>query len=513
MRGSILGKIDRYHRKLLEEREREKAKNKPLIEETDVVEFFEKRLGFKATAYQAKLLRDKSQFILARWSRQSGKSLVMAVAVLFNALTRPGFRVAVVAPSLRQSRKMIDKISRLVSRLGLDVLDGLPRKGKLVFRNGSVVEALPNNPDTIRGETLNMVVADEFAYIEHDKELYDAIIFSLSTTNGRFFGTSTPGSRDSLFYTMATDDEQFADFSRHHVSYRQALKPNGPIDPEFLEKIRRQYQTDPGRWKREMEAEFAEDEDAYLPLDLIESCVTQGIDTFTREDVISGRLARTGKFFVGTDLGQKIDPSAVAVVEKHGQDVYVLQVTAFEPGTVFSQVTGYLNLLNQRLQNVVRIYIDETGVGGFFVQDAVKAGLKNALGVFLSLPTKQQIMDYLKRLMQDGHLHFQRDPDLMIEMTVERYELSKTGQLQFSHPSGTHDDRLWALALAVYASRPETPEYHPAAALGRIMKPWYPTPVKWPIAGRDNVPAVNRVMCLRCWKPKSPVKECQCQEP
>src|SRR5207247_1118040 len=183
----------------------------------------------------------------------------------------------------------------------------------------------------------NVVVLDEFAYIEHDKELYDAIIVALSTTNGSFYGTSTPGSQDSLFFKMATDDEQFADFSRHHVSYKDALKPNGPIDPEFLEKIRRQYQTDPGRWKREMEADFADDEDAYLPLELIESCVTEGPETFTKDDVISGRLARTGKFFVGT---------------------------------AFSVVTGYLNLLNQRLKTVSRIYIDQTGVGEFFVQDA-----------------------------------------------------------------------------------------------------------------------------------------------
>ncbi len=75
-------------------------------------------------------------------------------------------------------------------------------------------------------------------------------------------------------------------------------------------------------------------------------------------------------------------------------------------------------------------------------------------------------MDYLKRLMQDGHLHFQHDAELMNEMSVERYELSKTGQLQFSHPSGTHDDRLWALALAVYASRQEVPEYHPVVVIG-----------------------------------------------
>jgi len=459
-------RINRYYDNLQLEREWNEASNRPLIEETDVVEFF-KHLGFQATIYQEKLLRDKSQFILARWSRQSGKSLAMAVAVLFNALTRKGFRAAIVAPSKRQSMKMVDKISRLLTRLGRDVLEGPPRKGRLAFRNGSVVEALPNNPDTIRGETLNAVVLDEFAYIEHDKELYDAIIFALSTTNGSFYGTSTPGSRDTLFFAMATDDNQFADFSRHHVSYKDALKPNGPIDPEFLEKLRRQYQTDPGRWKREMEADFADDEDAYLPLDLIESCVTAGPETFTKDDVISGRLNRVGNFLVGNDPGLKIDPSAVAVVEKIGRDVYLVHEIAFPPGTFLSVVTGYLNLLNQRLQNVSRIYIDETGLGGFFAQDAQRSGLKNAQGVFLSLQKKQEIMDYFKRKMQDGHLHFRRDPELMNEMSAERFQLSKTGQLQFSHPAGTHDDRLWAFALATYATRFEIPTYHPVGTTGR----------------------------------------------
>lgn len=56
-------------------------------------------------------------------------------------------------------------------------------------------------------------------------------------------------------------------------------------------------------------------------------------------------------------------------------------------------------------------------------------------------------------------------------MNVDRYELTKTGQMQFSHPSGTHDDRLWALALAVYASRPEIPEYHPVV-LHRKSSRW-----------------------------------------
>jgi len=47
----------------------------------------------------------------------------------------------------------------------------------------------------------------------------------------------------------------------------------------------------------------------------------------------------------------------------------------------------------------------------------------------------------------------------------------KCGQLQFSHPSGTHEDSLCALALAVYASRPERPVYHPVVLTGYIVKP------------------------------------------
>ena len=56
-------------------------------------------------------------------------------------------------------------------------------------------------------------------------------------------------------------------------------------------------------------------------------------------------------------------------------------------------------------------------------------------------------------------------------MNSERYELMKSGQLQFSHPSGTHDDSPWALALAVYASRPERPVCRSVVLTGYIVKP------------------------------------------
>jgi hypothetical protein len=54
-------------------------------------------------------------------------------------------------------------------------------------------------------------------------------------------------------------------------------------------------------------------------------------------------------------------------------------------------------------------------------------------------------------------LSYAHEDELENELNIERFELTKAGQVQFSHPSGTHDDRLWAVALAVYATRTKPP--------------------------------------------------------
>ncbi len=48
---------------------------------------------------------------------------------------------------------------------------------------------------------------------------------------------------------------------------------------------------------------------------------------------------------------------------------------------------------------------------------------------------------------------FPFDRDLINTLNVETAELTQTGKTKLSHRSGTHDLRLWALALAVYGAR------------------------------------------------------------
>jgi len=104
----------------------------------------------------------------------------------------------------------------------------------------------------------------------------------------------------------------------------------------------------------------------------------------------------------------------------------------FKLGTDYTHVMGYLNRLGQRLQTVKRTSIDQTGVGEYFIEEARKSGVKNVEGTNLSVPTKENIVSYLRQLMEEGRLRFAYDPDLINEMNAERFQLTKTGQTQFS---------------------------------------------------------------------------------
>lgn len=241
----------------------------------DPVEFCIKCLHFHPSDYQIVLLRDKAQFIAVRYCRQSGKTFTVSAKILHRMLLRVEWWAA-FGPSFRQSKQVIRKIT--------DHAQKLPRHWFAKFQktkleilngpnglNGSRIEAFPNNPDTIRGPTLNGVYADEFNFIANDEDLYDAILFTLGTTGGSFIASSTPWSRDHTFWKMC-NDKAFDDYSRHHVTWKEAIKPNGPLDIAILEKIKRQLAADPWRWQREMEAEWSEDESSWLPQSLIAAC-------------------------------------------------------------------------------------------------------------------------------------------------------------------------------------------------------------------------------------------------
>jgi len=441
---------------------------------TDPVEFCEKILKFKPTNYQEKFLRDTGQFISLRWSRQSGKSFIVSARLVWQALVNYGVHIAIVAPSYRQSRLVLRRVIGWIAVLPKTLMSEVS-KTKIEFRNGSNIEAFPNNPLTIRGPTLHLVYCDEMNFIRDDVDLYDAILFTIGTTNGSFIASSTPGSRDGLFYKISFAAE-YSDFSRHHVSWREAMEPNGPLRMKVIDKIRKQLETNPWRWTREMEAEFAEDEDTFFPLALVTSCIDGESEYVAFDSRVSDRLV-----YIGVDFGKHLDHSVVAAVEYDNESkrAKLIHMHRFPLETEYASVIGYVKAMASRWGIIRRISTDVTGVGDFITEEMKKSGLPQTEGVLLTIQSKLDILGNLKQIMQTGRLTMPFDSELISEINSERYEMLKSGRIQFSHPEDQHDDRLWALALACYGIRfvTEIPHYKPAIAFGKAIKP------KWQVGG------------------------------
>lgn len=263
------------------------------------VAFCKEALGFDPTAYQAKFLEDNSQFIAQLWSRQSGKDYAASSKLFWYAVGNDGAQLAVVGPSFRQSKLVIRRVNAFIQKLPKaipyrEILVGRkPLKTKVSLVNGSTIEAYPCSPETIRGPTLHGVLATEFNFVRDDEELYDAILFTLGTTNGFFIANSTPWSRDHIFYRICKEKE-FDDYSRYHVTWKEALEPNGPLKKNILTKIKRQLANDVWRWEREMNAEWVEDDTAWLGVSLITECtdpdleirVTDRLHSFWQEGLL-----------------------------------------------------------------------------------------------------------------------------------------------------------------------------------------------------------------------------------
>jgi len=164
----------------------------------------------------------------------------------------------------------------------------------------------------------------------------------------------------------------------------------------------------------------------------------------------------TGSFFMGVDLGKKRDPSVIAVLRKDSEILKLVFLRQEKIGTEYGSVMGSIRIICEKLNMVQKICIDQTGAE-YFVEDLSKVVKVPVEGIILTVPSKQEILGHMRMLMQAGKLYYPYDQELLSEITCERYELMKSGQIQFSHPDGTHDDRLWALALAVYATRGAVP--------------------------------------------------------
>ena len=443
---------------------REITAKKLLLVPEDSSVFAKDFFGFEPKEYQASLLRDQSKRIVVRWSRQAGKTTCIALRAIWFGCKYPKTLTLIVAPTLRQSMIMADRIQ--------DFLEGLPKETRAAlvekiqrttvhFRNGSRIIALPNSPQLLRGYTANQCIVDEAGFIKDDQLVFYNILYPmLSTTDGTLIAISTPWSKDSVFYRMC----QAPEFSKHTITCQDVVN-SGLVKQSFIDEMRSQLPFD--RFQREFMAEFVEDVDAWLTQSVIANCIESQLTTYNFQ------AQPTGEFYLGVDFGKEQDYSVAVVVEKQGAVLKVIHIHRFPLHMEYASVIGYLKSLQDRWNTIRSVYSDITGVGNYIVEDMVRNGIQGVKGITFTVQSKEEMATIMKEKMRNGEIKIPYAParksddvDLAAELNVERFELMKTGHLRFSHPDGGHDDVFWAMALSCYAA-----VQAPMSGKGAVMLP------------------------------------------
>jgi len=156
------------------------------------------------------------------------------------------------------------------------------------FKNGSQMVALPCSPNLLRGYTAHQVLIDEAAFFRDDEVIFYNVLYPMmATTDGTLIASSTPWGKDTVFYKINSHPEISKGWSKHYVPWQACVKPNGPIEPSFIEEVRKVTPIE--RFRREYDAEFVEDEDSYFPQDLITKCIDPDLAMIDESAILAFR--------------------------------------------------------------------------------------------------------------------------------------------------------------------------------------------------------------------------------
>lgn len=204
-------------------------------------------------------------------SRQAGKSTSAAALAAWLAWQRSKFMVMVISPSLRQSVELGGKVGGFLHHVPLRRVRDADTNIEL--ENGSRVVCLPGNPDTVRGYSPDLIVADEAAWISD--ALHEALSPARARTGGRLIALSTPGAPEGWFHTGWTSAE--AAVSRIRVPWTDVPA----LTAEVVEAERALMPA--ARWRAEFECEFLAPAGQVFNVDLLRPAEDAELPEFVRE--------------------------------------------------------------------------------------------------------------------------------------------------------------------------------------------------------------------------------------
>lgn len=380
-------------------------------------------------AYDLMHQRD-CKFLVARWSRQCGKT-VFSEIMMIEYLCIPHTFNAYISPTFAQGKKVFAELTQLLDGTGI-IKKANAADLKIESVYGATLKFFSmESPTSIRGNTVSgILVMDEAAFfptqLSTGEDPYYNVIFPIiKARKPKVLVISTPNGRQGMYYDLYL---KAFNGEKGYYQLTATIYDDDLITNEEIEELKRGYP--PLAFKQEFEVEFLDNALTVFPN--FSTCFDGRYDG--------------GKCWIG------IDPSSV------GDDNTIVSIINTEGQVKQYKVDGTLDQKYDRIAKIINdyhpqaTYIENNSIGEVMANEIKKKLIRksNFYTFTTTNETKKQYISLLAVDIANNAIHFEEDNRLLYsELSTFTFKLTKTGNITYAAKEGYHDDTVTSLGVCL----------------------------------------------------------------
>ena len=374
--------------------------------------------------------KDDCRFLVARWSRQCGKT-IFAEIMLIEYLCKPNTFNAYISPTFSQGKKVFAELTQLLDETGI-IKKANAADLKIESIYGSTLKFFSmESPTAIRGNTVSgILVMDEAAFfpiqLSSGEDPYYNVIFPIiKARKPKVLVISTPNGRQGCYYDLYL---KAYNGERGYYQITATIYDDDLISSEEIEELKKGYP--PLAFQQEFEVEFLDNALTVFP---------------NFENCFDGKY-EGGKCWIG------IDPSSV------GEDNTILTVINDKNEVRQHKIDGTLDAKYAKIAklvngyNPVATYIENNSIGEVMANE-IKKQLSRKSNFYTFTTTNESKKQYISLIAVDianNEIHFEEDNRLLYgELSTFTFKLTKGGNITYAARDGFHDDTVTSLGICL----------------------------------------------------------------
>ena len=387
------------------------------------------------------LYKDDTRYLVVRYSRQCGKT-VIAEVLLIESFIKPSSFNVYISPTFSQGLKVYKELVRLLQPTGLIKKASAGTLEIESIYGGRIKFFSMQSPTAIRGNTVKgLLVLDEYAFfpdsLPDGSDPWSSVIYPIIKANiktNKVLMISTPKGKRGGFWT----------------SYNNALEgipgwkevsatiyDDDLITNEEIENIKRSM--NPLAFDEEFMVKFLDNSISFF----------QGFENCFDDYIYDENCSQ----WIGIDpAGSGADDMVLTKINSKGQTKSV-ELT----GSLDKKYIEAAKIINST-NNLKLVYIEINGLGSPICNEIKKLCNKKTIVKewYTSNDTKTEMLSDMAISIVKQEIHFDKnDKKLYSQFSTFGCTYTKTGKLQLAGTGSTHDDKILSLGIA-YAARRDT---------------------------------------------------------